>query len=140
MDSAAMTDSDKVIVDTHVIFDVTGADPVWLEWSQEQMSRFPGRLIVNPLVYTELCYQTDGIEEVDATLEFLGRIYQELPREALFLAARAFKAYRQQGGNRTSPLADFYIGAHAQASGLPILTRDKGRYQTYFPNVSLICP
>lgn len=135
-----MTDFDKIIVDTNVILDVTGADPVWLEWSQDQMSRFPGRLIVNPLVYTELCYQADGIDEVDATLEYLGLIYQELPREALLLAARAFKAYRQQGGNRTSPLADFYIGAHAQASGLPILTRDKARYQTYFPGVLLICP
>jgi predicted nucleic acid-binding protein len=135
-----MSESDKVIVDTNVILDVTGADPVWLEWSREQMSRFPGRLIVNPLVYTELCYQTDGIGEVEATLECLGLIYQELPREALFLAARAFKAYRQQGGNRTSPLADVYIGAHARASGFPILTRDKGRYQTYFPEVQLICP
>lgn len=110
MNSAAMTDSDKVIVDTNVILDVTGADPAWLEWSREQMSRFPGRLIVNPLIHTELCYQTGGIGEVEATLEFLGLIYQELPREALFLAARAFKACRQHGGTRTSPLADFYIG------------------------------
>ena len=41
MNSAAMSDSDKVIVDTNVILDVTGADPAWLEWSREQMSRFP---------------------------------------------------------------------------------------------------
>src|SRR5688572_5256144 len=135
-----MTDFDKVIVDTNVILDVTGSDPTWLEWSREQMSRFPSRLIVNPLIYTELCYRADGIEEVEVTMEILGLLYRELPRESLFLTARAFKAYRQQGGTRTSPLADFYIGAHAQASGLPILTRDKARYQTYFPDVPLICP
>jgi predicted nucleic acid-binding protein len=37
-------------------------------------------------------------------------------------------------------LPDFFIGAHAQAARLPLLTRDTRRYQTYFPDVALIAP
>jgi predicted nucleic acid-binding protein len=47
--------------------------------------------------------------------------------------------YRRRGGTKTSPLPDFFIGAHAAALGISILTRDKGRYTTYFPQVRLIC-
>ena len=48
--------------------------------------------------------------------------------------------YRQSGGQRHSPLPDFYIGAHAEADGLTLLTRDVGRYRTYFPSIKLIAP
>jgi len=37
-------------------------------------------------------------------------------------------------------LPDFFIGAHAAAQGLKLLTRDKGRYATFFPTVQLIGP
>jgi predicted nucleic acid-binding protein len=61
-----------------------------------------------------------------------------LPREALFLAGKVFLQYRRAGGVRSSPLPDFFIGAHAAVSDLLLLTRDKARYQTYFPTVELI--
>jgi predicted nucleic acid-binding protein len=64
----------------------------------------------------------------------------ELPRLALFLAAQAYRAYRVRGGMKTAPLPDFFIGAHAEASGMTLLTRDKSRYTTYFPSARLICP
>ena len=138
-----MTDSGLVLVDTNVILDVTQADPQWLDWSVAQVSRFPSRLIVNPLIYTELCYQAGNTDEVDAIIVTLGLQYLELPKEALFLASQAYQAYqayRRRGGIKTCPLPDFFIGAHAQALGIPILTRDEARYRTNFPNVELICP
>jgi len=73
-------------------------------------------------------------------IEKCGFRYAELPRAALYLAAQAFRIYRQRGGSKTSPLADFFIGAHAQVTGFSILTRDVTRYQTYFPSVPLISP
>ncbi|WP_287079012.1 MULTISPECIES: hypothetical protein [unclassified Microcystis] len=36
--------------------------------------------------------------------------------------------------------ADFYIGAHAAVTTMPLLTRDVNRYRTYFPSVLLITP
>jgi predicted nucleic acid-binding protein len=77
--------------------------------------------------------------EVEGVVSDLKLEYRELPREALFLAAQAFLQYRRRGGTKTSPLPDFFIGAHAAALGISILTRDKGRYTTYFPQVRLIC-
>ena len=56
-----------------------------------------------------------------------------LPYEAGFVAGRAFVEYRRRGGLRTSPLPDFYIGAHAAVAGLTLLTRDARRYAGYFP-------
>ena len=63
-----------------------------------------------------------------------------LPYAAGFVAGRAFVEYRRRGGVRTSPLPDFYIGAHAAVAGLKLLTRDARRYTSYFPKVLLISP
>jgi hypothetical protein len=132
--------TDLVLVDTNVLLDVTAADPAWLEWSISQMSRFASRLTINPLIYTELCHHAGRIDELEATVQSLGLLYHEQPKEALFLASQAYKTYRLRGGSKTAPLADFFIGAHAQAEGFPLLTRDVARYQAYFPGVHLIQP
>jgi predicted nucleic acid-binding protein len=65
---------------------------------------------------------------------------EPIPREALFLAGKAFLTYRRQQGTKQGVLPDFYIGAQAAIDGLAILTRDPKRYRTYFPTVKLIAP
>lgn len=129
-----------VLVDTNVICDVLYRDPRWEAWSDSQINQHKGNLWINPLVYAELAAQADSSDQVDLIVETLGLHYEELPREALFLAAQAHRAYRLRGGSKTSPLPDFFIGAHAQAAGLTLLTRDTQGYQTYFPKVCLISP
>ena len=62
------------------------------------------------------------------------------PRSALFLAGKAFQRYRAAGGRRSGVLPDFFIGAHATVNDWPLLTRDVGRYRSYFPTVTLIAP
>ena len=135
-----MTDAAWVLVDTNVILDVFEDDPRWADWSQEQMSSLVGRIAVNPLIFAELCHEAGNLDEVEEMLATFGLNFQELPREALFRASQAFKLYRQRGGKKTAPLADFFIGAHATTLGIPRLTRDTGRYKTYFPEVKLITP
>lgn len=135
-----MTEDSLVLVDTNIIFDVTECDESWADWSQAQIGQFVGRLIINPLIYTELCYEAGNVSDVDAILVTLGLSFHELPRKALFLSSQAYRLYRKRGGTKTSPLPDFFIGAHAAALGIPILTRDVARYRAYFPSVKLICP
>jgi predicted nucleic acid-binding protein len=129
-----------IIVDTNVISDVLYDDPQWSEWSQNKLAEFSGQLTINSLIYTELCYKATSQQEVEEIVEGFGLHFEDLPREALYLCACAYRVYRQRDGVKTAPPSDFFIGAHAEALSIPILTRDTSRYQTYFPNVSLICP
>jgi predicted nucleic acid-binding protein len=48
--------------------------------------------------------------------------------------------YRSSGGDRSSVLPDFFIGAHAAVLDVDLLTRDVGRYRTCFPTLRLITP
>ncbi len=131
-----------VLVDTNVVLDVVQDDPVWAEWSQSQLDTWAARdvLGINAVIYAELSVAYARIEELEDTVETAGLRLLEIPREALFLAGKAFLAYRKQGGTRTGVLPDFFIGAHAAVMELPLLTRETARYRTYFPGVALIAP
>jgi len=135
-----MTEVRQVLVDTNILVDVTNGTGEWAAWSREMVADFQGGIFINPNIYSELCVPLESTEEAEALIAMLGLGYLELPREALFLAAHAFRQYRRQGGNKTSPLPDFFIGAHALVLGIPILTRDVSRYRSYFPEVRLISP
>ena len=130
------------LVDTNVLLDVLTDDPRWYDWSATELSRaaLRGPLLVNDVVLAELSTRYEQIEEVDAAIAELSLEHVEMPRLALFAAAKVFQVYRKRGGTRTGVLPDFFIGAHAAAAGLPLLTRDARRYQTYFPTVELIAP
>lgn len=131
-----------IFVDTNVLLDVVTDDPKWADWSVAQLENasLGGTLWINDIVYAELAVRYDRIEEVNAFLDQAGLELAPVPREALFLASKVFTRYRKAGGTRTGVLPDFFIGAHAAVSGLPLLTRDIGRYRTYFPTLTLIAP
>ena len=131
-----------VLVDTNIILDVVQDDPVWAEWSQGQLDAWAVRdeLCINAVIYAELSIAYARIEELEDTVDAAELRLLEIPREALFLAGKAFLAYRKQRGTRTGVLPDFFIGAHAAVMELPLLTRETSRYRTYFPGVALIAP
>jgi predicted nucleic acid-binding protein len=131
-----------ILVDTNVILDVVQDDPVWAEWSQGQLDAWAARdeLGINAVIYAELSVAYARIEELEETVDAAELRMLEIPREALFLAGKAFLAYRKQRGARTGVLPDFFIGAHAAVMALPLLTRETARYRTYFPGVTLLAP
>ena len=130
-----------ILVDTNVFVDVIHTDPIWLNWSLRELSKAKrSPILTNFVVYAELHTHDTAGPHIDAFLEKLGVQVVELSRPAAQLAAQAFRAYRQRGGTNTGVLPDFFIGAHAQADGYKLLTRDAGRYKTYFPKIKLICP
>ncbi len=132
-----------VLVDTSVLLDVLQQDPNWADWSQQQLDAASLRtgLCINPVIYAELSIAFARIEELEAVVDEAELSVAEIPREALFLAGKMFVRYRRRrGAVRTGVLPDFFIGAHAAVSRLPLLTRDVTRYASYFPTVELIGP
>ena len=61
-----------ILVDTNVIADVLYNDPVWGDWSSEQLARHFDPLLINPLIYAELCYGASAPEDVSAIMTQLG--------------------------------------------------------------------
>jgi predicted nucleic acid-binding protein len=130
------------LVDTNVLLDLVTGDPNWADWSIAQLeaTSIAGPLLINDVVYAELSVRYDSMENLEAFLKQTGIEVASMPRAALFLAGKVFAQYRRSGGQRTGVLPDFFIGAHAAVSQLPLLTRDDGRYRTYFPSLVLITP
>ncbi|MGR4973181.1 type II toxin-antitoxin system VapC family toxin [Pseudomonas sp. LARHCG127] len=131
-----------ILVDTNVLIDVLEDDPVWADWSIEQMRAQSKihNLVINPVIYAELSQTFSTFEALDEVVEEMGLLMQEVPRPALFLSGKAFVRYRKMGGGKNNVLADFFIGAHAAVKRLPLLTRDAKRYRSYFPSVQLVVP
>ncbi len=131
-----------VLVDSNIILDVFLDDPNWAEWSESQLEKFSliTKLFINPVVYSEVSIGFQRIEELEIALNQAGFQMLEMPKEALFLAGKAFSKYRRKKGTKRSPLPDFYIGAQAAVFGMNLITRDPSRYRTYFPTVHITSP
>lgn len=131
-----------VLVDSNVLLDVATNDPDWSGWSERALAECADNaaLIVNPIIYAEVSVGYTTIEALDAALPAALYRREPLPWEAGFLAGKCFLKYRRRGGQRRSPLPDFYIGAHAAVARLALLTRDAAPYRTYFPSVEILTP
>jgi predicted nucleic acid-binding protein len=131
-----------ILVDTNVLLDVLQNDAEWAGWSQQQLEigQLSERLAINAVIYSELSIAFARIEELETVIAEAELTMAEIPREALFLAGKAFLNYRRRQGSKLGVLPDFYIGAHAAVSGWPILTRDVTRYRGHVPGVRLITP
>jgi len=132
----------RYLFDTNVLIDIATSDPKWKAWSSEQIriATQSGKILINPIIYAELAPAFHSQAELDRWLD--PSIFQRLPLpyRAGWLASIAFIKYRSHGGTRSQPLPDFFIGAHALVEGLTLVTRDRNRFETYFPEVSLISP
>ena len=130
------------LIDTNVLLDVVTNDPDWADWSIDQLetAALRGPLLINDVVYAELSVRYERVERLEAFLTEAGLDLVAMPRSALLLAGKVFQTYRKAGGTRSGVLPDFFIGAHAAVEGWPLVTRDAGRYRSYFPKVTLIAP
>ena len=130
------------LVDTNVLLDLVTDDAKWSDWSLARLEEaaLAGPIFINDIVYAEASIRYDRMEAFDSMLAEAEIGVAPTPRAALFLAGKAYRRYRTAGGSRTGVLPDFFIGAHAAVAGWPLLTRDVGRYRSYFPKVTLIAP
>ena len=130
-----------IFVDSCVLIDIFNDDAQWKSWSIDQIRQaLPRGLCINAIVYAEVSGSFETQQDANAAIK-RGRLeIKDIPMEAAYLAADAFKRYRKNKGQFRTALPDFFIGAHAQVLSCPILTRDPQRFATYFPDVELITP
>ena len=130
------------LVDSNVLLDVLTEDPSWQTWSADALAfaADTGPLYINPIIYAEVSVRFSTVEALEDALPTSDYRRAPLPWAAAFLAGKVFLDYRQNRGTRSSTLPDFFIGAHAAVAELDLLTRDTGRYRTYFPALRIVAP
>ena len=131
-----------LLVGTNVLVDVLQDDPEWADWSIGQLrtQAIIHPLVINPVIYAEMSLSFSTLEALDRAVTTLQLELREIPRPALFLAAKAFAQYRQRDGSKHQVLPDFFIGAHAAVQGWPLLTRNAARFRSYFPTLEVLAP
>jgi predicted nucleic acid-binding protein len=131
-------------VDTNIILDIFVRDTRWFSWSSEQLARaVVGReAAINAIVFAELSRGFRTVADLAASLRPLSLVMLPIDDEAAFLAGHRFIEYRRSRPpeGQISVLPDFFIGAHAVTSGMPLLTRDPALFRRYFPDLHLITP
>ena len=133
---------EAVLVDSNIILDVFTDDPYWVDWSESMLEEYSiySTLYINPIIYSEISIGFSRIEDLESAIIKTGFQMLDFPKEALFLAGKAFLKYKKKKGAKSSPLPDFFIGAQAAVLDIALITRDVSRYRTYFPRVKLITP
>ena len=131
-----------VLVDSNIILDVFLNDLKWADWSESKLEEysFQTSLYINSIIYSEISIGFELIEDLESAIIEADFKLLKIPKEALFLAGKAYVKYKRRKGVKRTPLPDFLIGAQAAVLDLELLTRDVSRYQSYFPTLKLIKP
>ncbi|MEZ5355300.1 MAG: type II toxin-antitoxin system VapC family toxin [Bryobacteraceae bacterium] len=129
-------------IDTNILLDILIPNDAFCEASAQSVlqSASCGPLLICDIVYAELCVHFERRDECDRFLASTGILVQSLSPDALFAASRAWRTYRKQGGARAHILPDFFVAAHAQRQATRLLSRDRGFYRKFFPQLSLLDP
>ena len=131
-----------IFLDSSIVIDLIEATSRWSAWARRSIARLGMTMpcVTNAVVVAETSTHFD---DVAAQLGFLADVrigLRDIGPAAAFRAGRAHRAYRRAGGERVAILPDFLIGGHAVDLGATLVTRDRQRFMTYFPDLTLITP
>ena len=124
-------------VDANVLLDVLIPSEEHSPRSREWLSAAynAGAVIVCDLVYAELVPAFTSRVSIDGALREIGAMLSPINSSIAYEAGLRWKRYREAGGPRERIILDFLIGAHALATADAFLTRDRGFFSTYFPDL-----
>lgn len=153
-------------IDTNVLLDLLIPGTPFGEVSQRALESGlqAGNLVISDMVYAELAVHFTSHHQLDGFLADTGIEVVASSPAALVRAGHTWAHYRrrrddtlrcpqcgriQQAGcgscgalltGRQHLLSDFLIGAHALTHAERLMTRDRGYYRTYFPELNLLDP
>ena len=90
------------------------------------------------IVYAELVPQFEDRSILDSALATINVSLSSVDADIAFLAGEKWGHYRKSGGKRERIISDFLIGAHAIIKAERFLTRDRGFYKLYFPELQIV--
>ena len=124
-------------VDTSVLLDVFLPDERHGPWSKELLRNAydRGAILICDVVYAELVPAFDDRVTLDRALREISATISPIDTDIAYEAGQRWSRYRQAGGPRDRIITDFLIGAHAVVKAETFLTRDRGFYSTYFPEL-----
>lgn len=124
-------------VDANVLLDIfIASDRHGLQSKERLVAAYDaGAIIVSDVVYAELVPTFRDRAALDSALLELGATLSPIDSSIAYEAGLRWKRYRAAGGPRNRIIADFLIGAHAMAVADVFLTRDRGFFSTYFPEL-----
>lgn len=124
-------------VDTNVLIDVFCADVHGPESREHLKAAYnAGTVIISDIVYAELVPTFGERDRLEDTLRLINVTLSPTTADIAFEAGRRWQRYRLAGGPRERIITDFLIGAHALIAADTFLTRDRGFYSTYFPDLA----
>ena len=142
----------RVAVDSSVLLDVLGGDPVFGSGSREALRRAydRGPLCACEVVWAEVRASFEAEEPFVEAMDGLGIEYLAMSDASAALAGAHWRRYHRNRAREARSatrsardkrvMADFLVGAHAQLQTDGLLARDRGFFRTYFKRLRLIQP
>ena len=127
-------------VDTSVLLDVFLPDERHGERSKRRLRKAydSGAIVACDIVYAELAPCFRDRASLDGALRAINVSASPIEPAIAYEAGMRWKRYREAGGPRKRIISDFLIGAHASAVADNFLTRDRGFFSTYFPELKRV--
>jgi len=136
-----------ILIDASVLIYAFEADSPFCHWARQVIAEAVAGegAMVNAVVLAELCVGDARPDDLADRILSWGVEIASLSASAGPVCAAAFRQYRDRrmrgtGKRAAMPLPDFFIRAHAQITESRLATAEVSRYNTYFPNVTLVAP
>ncbi|NWF57641.1 MAG: PIN domain-containing protein [Syntrophaceae bacterium] len=137
-----------ILLDTNVLIYAFDPDSPFFRWARETIVEAVAGdgAAINAVSLAEICVGDADPSTVADRIRSWGVAILDVPAAAADTCAKAYCKYRNRRTSQSGPLVsviplpDFFIGAHALIMGWELATADRGRFDQYFPSVSLKTP